>query len=268
MDIFDQIPAIAQDNTLSINDKVAQIVALHQSLDPYSDLAFRSSLPAYETVRQLLLNDNYEGCHTSDLIMCNSLLAEAYIRNRKSWLVAPLAQHTCDMLTGAIVDDEETINMIVAAIDRMCDSLHNHPRLSMKLYALQYGFEKGRQEPVEDTLKEAAEKIISLATLTACDTWYAPMKEEFVALLGDATVREIEDNPYTGHLKVDPVEYTEEFEKVIDAVDEEVDRRMGGEEYAMGMCFEIWSTKKEILAEKYGIEWRTPSQMNPRVMFD
>lgn len=268
MTLTDQITAIAQDSNLSVNDKVTKIVEIHQSLDPYCDEAFRVSMPAYETVRSLLLNDNYEGCHTSDLIMCNSMLAEAYIRNRKTWLIAPLAQHTCDMLTGAFVNDEETIDMIVAAIDRMCYALQSHPRLTMKLYNLQYGFEKGRTTPQEETLKEAAEKIISLATLTECDTWYTPLKDEFTELLGTELIREIENNPYTGHLKVDPVEYTEAYENAIDAVEEEVDRRMGGEEYAMGMCFEIWSIKKEILANKYGIEWRTPSQMNPRVMFD
>ena len=96
----------------------------------------------------------------------------------------------------------------------------------------------------------------------------APLKEEFVALLGADMVREIENNPYTGNLKVDPVVYTEAYETVIDTVNEEVDRRMEGEPYGMGMCFEIWSIKKEILASKYDIEWRTPSQMNPRVHFD
>lgn len=268
MTTTDKINTIAQDNNLSINEKIAQIVELHQCLDPYSSEAFEISLPVYETVRRLLLGDNYEDCHTSDLIMCNSLLAEAYAHNNKSWLIAPLAQHTCEMLTGATVDDEETIDMIVAAIDRLCYVLQAHPRLTMKLYNLQYGFEKGRKEPHEDTLKEAAEKIIALATLTECDTWYAPMKEEFDALLGTEMVKEIINNPYTGHLKVDPVVYTEAYENVIDAVEEEVDRRMEGKPYGMGMCFEIWSIKKAILADKYGIEWRTPSQMNPRVMFD
>ena len=268
MSVIEKIAAIEQDNSLSVNEKVAQIVALHQGLDEYSDDAFKVSLPVYETVRRLLLEDNYEGCHTSDLLMCNSLLAEAYARNRKSWLITPLAQHTCDMLTGAIVDDDETLKMIAAVIDRMCYVLYEHPRMSMKLYSLQYSFEKSRKEPNEDTLKEAAENIISLATLSECDTWYAPLKEEFVALLGADMVREIENNPYTGNLKVDPVVYTEAYETVIDTVNEEVDRRMEGEPYGMGMCFEIWSIKKEILASKYDIEWRTPSQMNPRVHFD
>ena len=268
MTVIEKYAQIAQDNNLSVIERVAQIIELQQSLPEYSQDSFTASLPAYETVRTLLLNDNYEGCHTSDLIMCNSMLAEAYYRNNRSWRIAALAQHTIDMLTGAIVDDKETIDMIVAAIDRMCYTLHNHPRMSMKLYSMQYEFEKNRTVPNEDTLKEAAEKIISLATLTDCDTWYAPMKEEFAELLGTEMVREIENNPYTGHLKVDPVEYTEAFENAIDAVEEEVAARMNYEPYGMGMCFEIWSIKKAILAEKYGIEWRSPSQMNPRVMFD
>ena len=268
MTVIEKYAQIAQDNNLSVIERVAQIIELQQSLPEYSQDSFTASLPAYETVRTLLLNDNYEGCHTSDLIMCNSMLAEAYYRNNRSWSIAPLAQHTIDMLTGAIVDDEETIDMIVAAIDRMCYVLHSHPRIQMRLYSMQYAFEKDRKIPNEDTLKEAAEKIITFATLTDCDTWYEPLKEEFVELLGSDMVREIENNPYTGHLKVDPVEYTEAYENAIDAVEEEVAARMNNEPYGMGMCFEIWSIKKEILSSKYGIEWRTPSQMNPRVMFD
>ena len=39
------------------------------------------------------------------------------------------------------------------------------------------------------------------------------------------------------------------------------------QEKGMGFCFEYWNTKKNVLA-KYGIEWRNPHIMNPRVMFD
>ena len=35
----------------------------------------------------------------------------------------------------------------------------------------------------------------------------------------------------------------------------------------MGFCFSYWSAKKSVL-ESYGIEWRSPRQMNPRVLFD
>ncbi len=68
-------------------------------------------------------------------------------------------------------------------------------------------------------------------------------------------------------LRFDPVERTPQWEKVIYAVMKECDRRLGEETPRMGYCFELWSTMRTVLAE-YGIEWRDPHMMNPRVMFD
>ena len=73
---------------------------------------------------------------------------------------------------------------------------------------------------------------------------------------------------YTGgHLRFDPVERTPEWEANIYEVEKEVDRRMAGEPRCMGFCHAYWPVKRAVLA-KHGIEWRSPSQMNPRVMFD
>lgn len=35
-----------------------------------------------------------------------------------------------------------------------------------------------------------------------------------------------------------------------------------------GLCFIYWSIKQRILKEKYNIEWRSPSELNPHVRFD
>lgn len=70
-----------------------------------------------------------------------------------------------------------------------------------------------------------------------------------------------------GHLKADPIEWSEEFEKVIDEVERELYEYFKEEERMMGFCFGFWSQKKSLLAER-GIEWRTPAEMNPRVLFD
>ena len=66
-------------------------------------------------------------------------------------------------------------------------------------------------------------------------------------------------------LKHDPVEMSEEYLAVIDEVEEKIDqnRTMRG----MGSCHEIWGLKYEYLLEK-GIHWKSPSVLNPRVMFD
>ena len=35
-----------------------------------------------------------------------------------------------------------------------------------------------------------------------------------------------------------------------------------------GWVHGYWSVKKRILKEKYGIDWRTPAEMNPKMAFD
>ena len=70
-----------------------------------------------------------------------------------------------------------------------------------------------------------------------------------------------------GMLKVDPVQATEKWEEVIYEVEKELDEQLKDEPRGMGFCFSYWSAKRAALAHR-GIEWRSPSAMNPRVMFD
>ena len=73
---------------------------------------------------------------------------------------------------------------------------------------------------------------------------------------------------YVGaHLKFDPVERTEQWEKVIYDVEKACDERLKNVPRGMGFCHEYWSVKQEELAKR-GIEWRSPAAMNPKVMFD
>lgn len=68
-------------------------------------------------------------------------------------------------------------------------------------------------------------------------------------------------------LRFDPVERTEKWEKVIYDVELECAELLKDEPRGMGFCFSYWSTKTAVLA-KHGITWKSPSAMNPRVMFD
>lgn len=72
---------------------------------------------------------------------------------------------------------------------------------------------------------------------------------------------------YEKMLKFDPVERTERWEEVIYEVEKECAEILKDESKGMGFCFAYWSTKSAVLS-KYGIEWRSPSSMNPRVHFD
>ena len=74
-------------------------------------------------------------------------------------------------------------------------------------------------------------------------------------------------NGLGGMLKVDPVQATPEWDEVIYEVEKEVDEQLKDEPRCMGFCHSYWSAKRAALARR-GIEWRSPSAMNPGIMFD
>lgn len=72
---------------------------------------------------------------------------------------------------------------------------------------------------------------------------------------------------YTKTLKFDPIERTEKWEEVIYEVEKECAEILKDEPKGMGFCFSYWSTMAAVL-KKHGIDWKSPSLMNPQVMFD
>lgn len=72
---------------------------------------------------------------------------------------------------------------------------------------------------------------------------------------------------YGRHLLFDPVERSSRWEELYYDVETECERRLEGEPRCMGFCFAYWAEKRNVLAA-YGIDWKSPSVMNPRVMFD
>ena len=66
-------------------------------------------------------------------------------------------------------------------------------------------------------------------------------------------------------IKVDPVEHTEAFLAAFDEVMEWVEARRT--QRGFGACHELWSLMQDGFALK-GIRWKSPREMNPRVMFD
>lgn len=68
----------------------------------------------------------------------------------------------------------------------------------------------------------------------------------------------------------DPVQDDPAYAEIFKGIDSEVDKTLAGDSRrgSMGFCHVIWETKKRILKTKYGIEWETPAEMNPQVIFD
>lgn len=68
-------------------------------------------------------------------------------------------------------------------------------------------------------------------------------------------------------LKYDPIEDTPEFQAIEDELEEKIIAKIGRND-GMGYCHLYWATKRDILKNEYGIEWKSPAALNPKVHFD
>lgn len=68
----------------------------------------------------------------------------------------------------------------------------------------------------------------------------------------------------------DKVEKTKEYKQCIEEVEKlaEIEAIKIVGERSKGYCHIYWACKKKILKEKFNIDWRTPSEMNPNCKFD
>ena len=67
--------------------------------------------------------------------------------------------------------------------------------------------------------------------------------------------------------KYDPVEDTTEYLAIKDELEAKIIERMGGE-MTRGNAHLYTSLKKEILKKDYGIDWKSPQELNPKIKFN
>ena len=79
----------------------------------------------------------------------------------------------------------------------------------------------------------------------------------------------LHDRPrYRNGIRYDPIEDDEGVQPALRAAEREAETQMRGYQSHMGYGKGLWLTKQAILREKYGIEWRTPAELNPKIAFD
>ena len=64
------------------------------------------------------------------------------------------------------------------------------------------------------------------------------------------------------------VETIAKLSMVENEVNRKVEEILKDEPRWLGFCHLYWSTKKRILKEEYGIDWLTPAECNPGVIYD
>ena len=65
----------------------------------------------------------------------------------------------------------------------------------------------------------------------------------------------------------DPVESTDDFLKIRFELEEITDELLSENREEGPFCALYWNTKKSVLKDKFGIEWKSPADMNPNIRF-
>ncbi len=178
-----------------------------------------------------------------------------YSQEMQMWKNIPLAKE-CVQLLKDIEDPEEKPMGKALACEAIVAQLPEYdvPRLVLSIlhYKLQLVKESEEQDPERyPTEEEVSSEIQRLSDYIDTDRLSADAFRE----------------KYNRHLKADPVERTPEWEENYYEVEQECDRRLKDIPRGMGFCHAYWPTLRAVLAE-HGIEWHSPSELNPRVMFD
>lgn len=182
------------------------------------------------------------------------LVAEENLRKQsREWENSSLAKEFLDIATY-LEGYDHMLERLYSAVSRMVDTIFERPRLKLKLL----DFELTVLRRIE--AQTGHDMSICEHVSNELSFYYRNIK---YADSGDfASIEQ------RGNLKHDPIEWSAEYERVIDEVEKKVGELLSDEPRGMGFCFSYWNTKANVLSEYYGIEWRSPAIMNPGVIFD
>jgi TPR repeat protein len=71
-----------------------------------------------------------------------------------------------------------------------------------------------------------------------------------------------------GPRKYDPIEDTEQFKAIEKELESKIEAELKDKARGRGFCFIYWKAKAKILKQDYGIKWKSPTVLNPNIMFD
>lgn len=271
-ELKEKITEIVNDAADTIENRIERVISLHEDLDERLEKKDRLAAEAacFEALIEMLLAEHANLSNAQDLMELYALLAETYVELNDNRQVKDIAYKVrdiirCDEASWAIL--EETVPRIIDAVN---DTVYNHASYDLTLMFLRKAFKEGK---LDQDLKGRARRLLKLRILLedadGYDSFFSKELQEAIAgLFTSQELMKIIIDPAIGHLKCDPVEYTYRWEDIYYRMEQKLQERFANAPRHMGFCFKYWNAKRELLKEEYGIDWKSPSQMNPRVMFD
>lgn len=190
-----------------------------------------------------------------ELVCADALLCKENVMDfGPSWLNPPLCREIAKYMP-AIIDGGGREQLAINVCQMAAEHLYNQPRLKLKLMELQ------RDAIIALGGDDAEDAEMGIDELSDEISYY---RLNIMA----ADEERLSDIEQRGHLRHDPVEWTSKYEYAIPEAEAKAAHRLSEHPRGMGFCFAWWYELADILRTDYGIEWRSPSSMNPRVHFD
>lgn len=265
------IEKITFDRSKSIEERIDEVFDMRQHLDVKDDKErLRNDVDYYDCMIRMIENEDTERVEDLARLQLYALLAETYTELEDYQPIYKLAQEVLEMIRHEDVAWEAMTETLPRIIDAVSETVYHHAEYELLLIYILMAFKTGN---LTDEFKGRVRKWMKLHLLLEESDWLdfrltKELERAMADMFTQTELFKIMLDPKIGHLRTDPVEYTWEWEKIYYDVEAELDRRLANVPRQMGFCFQYWAMKRELLMEKYGIDWRSPSQMNPRVMFD
>ncbi|MDE6341281.1 MAG: hypothetical protein K2K93_03095 [Muribaculaceae bacterium] len=263
----DRIKSLASDTSLSIDDRIEAMFSLREETEGWD---FSRDITAFKSLIQAIRDEGDTEAYMLDLLQLYTLLAETYADHNDYRPLLRLSVEVRGILNDESIAWEVLEETLPRLIEAVAESVYQHETYMLLLLFIRRAYEKGR---LGRELKPQVSHLLKLHTLLEDPDrhgyWLDKGLQAVIAtLFTSEELLQIMINPVIGHLKVDPVEYTRRWEEIYYDVEDRLKLRFADEKRRMGFCFMYWSAKQDLLKKVYGIDWRSPSEMNPRVMFD
>lgn len=270
-DLKGEIEAIVSDSTATIEDRIDRVISLRDNMDEMEkEDMLEADAICFSSLIGMLGNEHANLSNASDLLELYSLLAETFVEMKKYPPVKDIAYRVREIIRCEEAPWDALEDTVPRIIDAVNDTVYNHASYDLTLMFLRKVFMEGK---LNDDLKGRARRLLKLRILlkdAECyDTFFSKdLQEAIASLFSSDELMKIIMNPEIGRLRCDPVEYTLKWEDIYYEVESRLDERFANAPRHRGLCFRYWNAKRELLKDEYGIDWKSPSQMNPRVRFD
>lgn len=279
-DYIIEMERIASDSSISVDKRIEFALALYKDAEQGADEEDDDEVYRKANIERrivfahcLIEMMECEGAaesHAGDLLQLYGILSGALVEKLDYRSIKEIACKVREIVRQEDVlwaDVEEAMPVILDAVD---ETIFYHEAYDLNLQYLRRALKAGCLGP---DMKERANRLLKLRVLLEDVSWQdcffdKELQDAIADMYSSKELLNIIVHPCLGHLRQDPVEFTHRWEEVYYDVEDELERLFADHRRHMGFCFRYWSAKKKLLKDEYGIEWRSPSEMNPRVMFD